>query len=113
MMRPSGRCNIEEGKRCSHFARVILPVSIPMLLFIFLNQFIGTYSEFIMANTLLVGQELRTVGVGLRNFSTNQFATQWGAMAAAAVLGSIPILAIFYSFQDSLTGQHTAGGVKG
>ncbi len=53
------------------------------------------------------------MGVGLRNFTTNQFATQWGAMAASAVLGSIPILAIFYSFQDSLTGQHTAGSVKG
>ena len=34
-------------------------------------------------------------------------------MSASAVLGSIPILAIFYSFQDSLTGQHTAGSVKG
>jgi len=104
---------VDGATRFGAFARVILPVSIPMLLFIFLNQFIGTYSEFIMANTLLVGQELWTVGVGLRNFSTNQFSTQWGAMAAAAVLGSIPILAIFYSFQDSLTGQHTAGGVKG
>lgn len=104
---------VDGATRFGAFARVILPVSIPMLLFIFLNQFIGTYSEFIMANTLLVGQELWTVGVGLRNFSTNQFSTQWGAMSAAAVLGSIPILAIFYSFQDSLTGQHTAGGVKG
>ena len=104
---------VDGATRFGAFARVILPVSIPMLLFIFLNQFIGTYSEFIMANTLLIGQEMWTVGVGLRNFSTNQFSTQWGAMSAAAVLGSIPILAIFYSFQDSLTGQHTAGGVKG
>ena len=104
---------VDGATRFGAFARVILPVSIPMLLFIFLNQFIGTYSEFIMANTLLVGQELWTVGVGLRNFSTNQFSTQWGAMAAAAVLGSLPILAIFYSFQDALTGQYTAGGVKG
>ncbi len=104
---------VDGATRFGAFVRVVLPVSVPMLLFIFLNQFIGTYSEFIMANTLLVGQERWTVGVGLRNFSTNQFATQWGAMAAASVLGSIPILAIFYSFQDSLTGQHQAGGVKG
>ncbi len=104
---------VDGATRFGAFWRVILPISIPMLLFIFLNQFIGTYSEFILANTLLVGQEHWTVGVGLRNFTTNQFATQWGAMAASAVLGSIPILAIFYSFQDSLTGQHTAGSVKG
>ena len=32
---------------------------------------------------------------------------------AGAVLGSLPILLIFYSFQNALTGQYTAGGVKG
>ncbi|HHO56132.1 MAG TPA: ABC transporter permease subunit [Trueperaceae bacterium] len=95
------------------FWRIILPVSIPMLLFIFLLQFIGTYSEFILANILLTGENQWTVGIGLRNFTTNRFNTQWGALAASAVLGSIPILIIFYSFQEALTGQHTAGGVKG
>ncbi len=95
------------------FWRIILPVSIPMLLFIFLLQFIGTYSEFILANILLTGENQWTVGIGLRNFSTNRFNTQWGALAASAVLGSLPILIIFYSFQEALTGQHTAGGVKG
>ncbi len=104
---------VDGATRWGSFWRVILPISVPMLLFIFLQQFIGTYSEFILANTILVGQDLWTVGVGLRNFSTNQFATQWGAMAAAAVLGSVPILVIFYSFQNALTGQFTAGSVKG
>jgi len=51
--------------------------------------------------------------MGLRNFTTGRFDTQWGALAASAVLGSIPILLIFYSFQDALTSQTTAGGVKG
>lgn len=104
---------VDGATRFGAFWRVILPISVPMLLFIFLNQFISTYSEFILANTLLVGQDRWTVGVGLRNFTTGQFATQWGAMAAAAVLGSLPILAIFYSFQEALTGQYTAGSVKG
>lgn len=104
---------VDGATRWGAFWRIILPMSVPMLLFIFLLQFIGTYSEFIMANTLLIGQERWTVGVGLRNFTTNQFSTQWGAMAAAAVLGSIPILTIFYAFQDALTGQYQAGSVKG
>ena len=84
-----------------------------MLLFIFLLQFIGTYSEFILANTLLRGVETWTVGIGLRSFTTGAFDTQWGALAASAVLGSLPILIIFYSFQQALTGQYQAGGVKG
>ncbi len=104
---------VDGATRWGAFFRIILPVSIPMLLFIFLLQFIGTYSEFILANTLLQGQENWTVGMGLRNFTTGRFDTQWGALAASAVLGSIPILLIFYSFQNALTGQHAAGGVKG
>jgi arabinogalactan oligomer / maltooligosaccharide transport system permease protein len=104
---------VDGATRWGAFWRIILPVSVPMLLFIFLLQFIGTYSEFILANTLLQGQENWTVGMGLRNFTTGRFDTQWGALAASAVLGSLPILIIFYSFQSALTGQHTAGGVKG
>jgi arabinogalactan oligomer/maltooligosaccharide transport system permease protein len=104
---------VDGATRWGAFIRIILPISIPMLLFIFLLQFIGTYSEFILANTLLMGQENWTVGIGLRNFTVGRYDTQWGALAASAVLGSIPILLIFYAFQDALTGQHTAGGVKG
>ena len=104
---------VDGATRWGAFWRIILPISVPMLLFIFLLQFIGTYSEFILANTLLQGQENWTVGMGLRNFTTGRFDTQWGALAASAVLGSIPILIIFYSFQSALTGQYQAGGVKG
>jgi arabinogalactan oligomer/maltooligosaccharide transport system permease protein len=104
---------VDGATRWGAFVRIILPISVPMLLFIFLLQFINTYSEFILANTLLIGQENWTVGIGLRNFTTGRFDTQWGALAASAVLGSLPILAIFYSFQEALTGQYQAGGVKG
>jgi arabinogalactan oligomer / maltooligosaccharide transport system permease protein len=104
---------VDGATRWGAFWRIILPISVPMLLFIFLLQFIGTYSEFILANTLLQGQENWTVGMGLRNFTSGRFDTQWGALAASAVLGSIPILIIFYSFQSALTGQYQAGGVKG
>lgn len=104
---------VDGSTRWGAFWRIILPISVPMLLFIFLLQFISTYSEFILANTLLIGIENWTVGIGLRSFTQRAFATQWGAMAASAVLGSLPILAIFYAFQDALTGQYQSGGVKG
>lgn len=104
---------VDGSTRWGAFWRIILPISVPMLLFIFLLQFISTYSEFILANTLLIGIENWTVGIGLRSFTQRAFATQWGAMAASAVLGSLPILAVFYAFQDALTGQYQSGGVKG
>jgi len=104
---------VDGATRWGAFWRVILPISVPMLLFIFLLQFIGTYSEFILANILLTGDDKWTIGIGLRAFTSGRFNTQWGTLAASAVLGSLPILIIFYSFQNALTGQYTAGGVKG
>ena len=104
---------VDGATRWGAFWRIILPISVPMLLFIFLLQFISTYSEFILANTLLRGVETWTVGIGLRAFTTGSFDTRWGELAATAVLGSLPILLIFYSFQQALTGQYQAGGVKG
>lgn len=104
---------VDGTTRWGAFWRIILPISVPMLIFIFLLQFIGTYSEFILANILLTGDDKWTVGIGLRAFTNNAFQTQWGTLAASAVLGSLPILIIFYSFQEALTGQYTAGGVKG
>ena len=104
---------VDGATRWGAFWRIILPISVPMLLFIFLLQFIGTYSEFILANILLTGDDKWTVGIGLRALTSSRFQTQWGTLAASAVLGSLPILIIFYSFQNALTGQYTAGGVKG
>ncbi|MCL6526633.1 MAG: sugar ABC transporter permease [Thermaceae bacterium] len=103
---------IDGATKWQAFTRVLLPLSAPMFVFIFLLQFVGTYSEFILANLLLTGSESWTVGMGLRNFTTGQFQTKWGVFAAAAVLGSIPILAIFYGFQRYFVSGYTAGSVK-
>jgi len=94
------------------FMKVILPLSGGMLLFMFLNQFIGTYAEYILASQLLTGIEKWTVGILLQSFTEGQFSTKWGVFAAAAVLGALPIALLFYSFQRYFVSGAVAGGVK-
>jgi arabinogalactan oligomer/maltooligosaccharide transport system permease protein len=94
------------------FTKILLPLSAPMFVFIFLLQFVGTYSEFVLANLVLTGVENWNVGVGLRSFTTGQFQTKWGVFAAASVLGSLPILFLFYGFQQYFVSGYTAGAVK-
>jgi len=103
---------IDGATRWQAFTRIVLPLSAPMFVFIFLLQFVGTYSEFIMANLVLTGVEKWTVGLGLYSFTTGQFSTKWGLFAAASVLGSLPILLIFYGFQQYFVSGYTAGAVK-
>ena len=103
---------IDGATRWQAFTRIVLPLSAPMFVFIFLLQFVGTYSEFIMANLVLTGVDKWTVGLGLYSFTTGQFSTKWGLFAAASVLGSLPILLIFYGFQQYFVSGYTAGAVK-
>lgn len=103
---------IDGASKWQVFTKILMPLSAPMFVFIFLLQFVGTYSEFIVANLFLTGVDSWTVGMGLRNFTTGQFSTRWGLFAAASVLGSLPILLTFYGFQRYFVSGYTAGSVK-
>lgn len=94
------------------FTRIILPLSGPMLVFIFLLQFIGSYAEYFLANVLLTGAENWNIGVGLRSFASNQFTVQYGPFTAASVLGALPIVLLFFSFQKIFISGSTSGAVK-
>jgi arabinogalactan oligomer / maltooligosaccharide transport system permease protein len=62
---------------------------------------------------LLTGADSWNLGVGLKVLSPAGFNTQYfGIFAAAAVLGSLPIVALFYSFQQVFVGGALSGGVK-
>jgi arabinogalactan oligomer / maltooligosaccharide transport system permease protein len=99
--------------RWTAFTRIVLPLSGPMLVFIFLNQFIGSYAEFFLANILLSGTDSWNLGVALKSLSPNGFDTRnFGVFSAAAVLGSMPIVLMFYAFQQVFVGGALAGGVK-
>ena len=103
---------VDGATRWQVCTKILLPLSAPMFVFIFLLQFVGTYSEFVLANLVLTGVESWNVGVGLRSFTTGQFQTKWGVFAAASVLGSLPILFLFYGFQQYFVSGYTAGAVK-
>ncbi len=99
--------------RWTAFTKIVLPLSGPMMVFIFLMQFVGTYTEFLTANVLVTGAQNWNVGVGLRSFATGQFSVEYGTFAAAAVLGAIPIVLLYYSFQQVFVSGQLSGGEKG
>lgn len=76
---PRGGGHGGRGHEVAGLHRILLPLSAPMFVFIFLLQFVGTYSEFVLANLVLTGVESWNVGVGLRSFTTGQFQTKWGS----------------------------------
>ncbi len=103
---------LDGGTTFTTFYQIILPLVLPMLVAQFIFSFIGVYNEYILTSILIANDDLYPLGVGVRTFST-QFANQWTTFCAAAVLGSIPILIIFFVAQRFLVEGLTRGAIKG
>ncbi len=100
----------------SHFQifwHLILPLLRPILVVIGILSFIGIYGDFILARILLNDVEKYTIMVGLQIFTSGQFDQKWGVFAAGALIGALPIMAIYLTLQDQIAGGLTQGSVKG
>jgi arabinogalactan oligomer/maltooligosaccharide transport system permease protein len=103
---------LDGGSHWTTFWRIIFPLVQPMLVAQFIFGFIGVYNEYILTSILISDDALYPLGVGVRTLST-AVATSWTLFCAAAVLGSIPILIIFFLAQRFLVEGLTRGAVKG
>ncbi len=95
------------------FYKIILPLVKPILAVIFLLQFIGSYSDFMLARILLTSNEKYTLAVGLQIFIADSYANRWGVFSAGALLGAIPIVVLFMFLQRYMISGLTSGAVKG
>jgi arabinogalactan oligomer / maltooligosaccharide transport system permease protein len=94
------------------FWYVVLPLVRPILAVIGILTFIGAYSDFLLARVVLNSTDNLTLAVGMTLF-VREYNLQWGTFAAAALVGALPIVALFLVLQRQLVGGLATGGVKG
>ena len=94
------------------FFRIILPLARPMLAVIFIITFVAIFNEYLLASTLLQSSSNLTLPIGLQAFVNEGYNAKWGILAAAALVGSLPIVTVFLVAQKQILGGLTAGGVK-
>lgn len=104
---------LDGASRFLCFVRIILPLVRPILAVVFILSFIGTYSDFILARTLLTENSQLTMAVGMNLFIGDQYANRWGIFSAAALVASVPIVLVFLLLQRQLISGLSQGGVKG
>lgn len=94
------------------FYRIILPLTRPILAVIFIISFVAIFNEFLLAQVLLSGTDQFTLPVGLQTFLQEEYNAKWGALSATAILGSLPIVAVFLLAQRQIIGGLVQGAVK-
>lgn len=100
---------------CSHLGilrHVVLPLAAPGLLSVGLLVLIFSWNEFLYAFTLTATERSRTLPVAIALFP-GLHEIPWGEIAAAAVLATLPTVALMLVFQRRIVRGLTAGAVKG
>jgi raffinose/stachyose/melibiose transport system permease protein len=94
------------------FTRIILPITVPALVTVFIINFISNWNEFLMANFFISSDELRTLPVGMVGFR-DAYNTNYAQMSAGIVYSIVPVMVIYAVLQKQIIEGLTAGGVKG
>jgi trehalose/maltose transport system permease protein len=93
--------------------RIFLPLLRPALVATGLLVFISAWNEFLFALTFTLSDQSRTVPVAIALLSgASAYELPWGAITAAAVLVTVPIVILALAFQRHIVSGLLAGAVK-
>lgn len=91
--------------------RIILPLVRTGLAACAMMVFVNAWNEFLVALTMIGRTKLKTFPVGLQAFMADND-MNWMGISAATMLGLIPVLVLFLSFQKSFVEGMTSGAIK-
>jgi multiple sugar transport system permease protein len=96
------------------FRKIIVPLAAPGVFTAAILVFIFAWNDFIFAITLTSTDSARTVPAALAFFTgASQFEQPIGAICAASVVVTVPIIIMVLIFQRRIVAGLTAGAVKG
>ena len=94
--------------------QIVLPMTLPALVTTGILTFISAWNEFIFALTFITLESRKTIPVATAQLSgASVFEIPYGPIAAATVLGTLPLVLLVLAFQQKIVQGLTAGAVKG
>ena len=100
---------IDGANRLQILLRVMLPLSRPAIVTLFLFTFIGEWNDLFKPLVFTTRPELRTVQLALSEFQ-EQFTNNWPLLMAAVAIATIPVVALFlFGQRQFIQGISTTG----
>jgi len=103
---------LDGASRARTLWSIALPIVRPGLGAVAIFNLAAYWSEFALALVLLDSQSRYTMPLGLFSFQS-AYETDWQLLAAAALIGLVPVIAAFVLLQRFFVAGLTAGAVKG
>lgn len=102
---------LDGANRLQVLGRVILPLTKPALVTLFIFTFIGEWNDLFKPLIFTTRPELKTVQLVLSGFQ-EQFTADWSLLMAAVAISTIPIMILFAIAQKQLIRGVAATGIK-
>ena len=94
------------------FHKIILPLSGAGLSTVTVYTFLNIWNEFINANVLINTTTRKTLPLGIREFYGFQ-SVNIPAILTAILVGSLPVIILYFCAQEKVVNGLTQGAVKG
>ncbi len=102
---------IDGGSTFDIIAKIIFPLSKPIITTILLIVFVVTWNEFTIANTFLQEMELKTVATRYVLF-VGERSVDMSMVYTAGIITMLPIIVVFVGLQNYFIDGMTAGSLK-
>jgi raffinose/stachyose/melibiose transport system permease protein len=93
-------------------SKIIAPMAVTGFSTVAIQTFLNHWNEFIMANTFLSTESLRTLPFSMILFD-GQYASNYAAQFACMLLVALPPLVLYFAFSSKIMAGVTAGAIKG
>ena len=94
--------------------KILLPLTLPALVTTGILAFIFAWNEFLFALTFMSRETMKTIPVASAQLSgASTFDIPYGPLAAATIVGTLPLIVLVLFFQRKIVQGLTAGAVKG
>jgi raffinose/stachyose/melibiose transport system permease protein len=94
------------------FWQIMLPLTRPALATISIFLFLQNWNEFLFALTFITESASRTLPTGIYALISSEFYGNYPLLAAGLVIFSVPVLVLYFIFQQQFIEGLTAGALK-
>ncbi|MEQ1912134.1 MAG: carbohydrate ABC transporter permease [Vicinamibacterales bacterium] len=103
---------LDGASRLRTLVEIVAPLAAPGLATTGILTFLYCWNEFLFALSFTMGPDRYTVPVAIALFR-GQYQVPWGQIVAAAVVATMPVVAVVLIFQRRIVSGLTSGALKG
>lgn len=104
---------VDGASRLQVLWRIVTPLVKPGMLAVGIYAFLMTWDDYLHAVTLIQTDSLRTMSAGVAMRYLGELSYDWSLINTISIVGTLPMLILFFFFQKYMIKGLVAGAVKG